>query len=377
MTVSNRISILIPIRAQSLEYCLDRLRLRDQFDLNGISVTLTDDGSPQDVGEALQAFCADRGWQYQRLETGDAPFSLARARNAGLANATTEWVFFDDLDMVYPRHFFTGIVNECALLSSSPFSFLSLPAVYLQETISKLIFVTGSIDQYVPQILSRLVLENPRGGPGNEMIESFAPASAILLMRKKTALSIGGYDESFSGWGGEDRDFIFRLLRANHELPRPVDFSATRRWNLNDTHSLAGWRSLFRLHGDYLARKGIYAFHLHHPPNEWRSQTGRTNIERAAKMAVTLDEGQAGDVEETPAQLALRQSLLFSVYSGAASSPPNARNTAQDRSRLATMAARWRKLKRDPHAYFRDSRSPLIRHLSRFFTERENEAGSG
>lgn len=367
------LSVIVPVRTSAPEFYLERLRLRDSCDLTDTETVLADDGSPEEVADELQAFCADRGWSYIRLETSHLPFSLARTRNAGLSAATAEWVLFDDADMVYETTFFGKLLKELPLIEETPLDFLSLPAVYLQEEISREVLARGKIDELLPSILTQLAFEDPRGSPANRVIESFAPASAVLAMKKETALAVGAYDNSFVGWGGEDRDFIFRLLASNRNLPKPKDFNATRTWNLNDTHEFAGWRALFRLHGDYLARKGIYAFHLFHRPNAWRSEAGRENIEKAAYVAQATTASNPPEEAETPAQQRLKNSLLFSVYADTNRDQLRLRFYSE-RSKTQAWTARVRKMRRDPHAYFRDSRLPILRILRHFFQERENEA---
>lgn len=372
MTVPAPISLLIPVRAQSLDFAIERLQMRERVDLSEVELIVTDDGSRTDISDGLREYCQHKKWRYARLDTANKPFSLARARNAGLAMASGEWVFFDDLDMAYDTRFFASMRTELDLLETIPLNFLSIPAVYLKQSISADIIDNGQIAPFIPEILAQLAFEDPRGADDNRTIESFAPASAILALRRETALTIGGYDESFSGWGGEDREFIFRLLAENSKLPRPRDFAQTRRWNLNDTHEFAGWRALFRLHGDYLARKGLYGFHLYHPPNAWRPETGRSNIDRAARMAAALQVPEISSDNRDGRHAFLRRSTLFSVYGTQVSSIAPRRNAVR-RSKPAAFLARLRKLKRDPHSYFRDSRSPVLRRLSRFFPIRENE----
>src|SRR5690606_15498515 len=111
------------------------------------------------------------------------------------------------------------------------------------------------------------------GSEDNATIEHFAPATGILAMRRKLAYRVGLYDTAFEGWGGEDRDLAFRLLFANDKITKPELFGTTKPWNLNTTSAFEGWRSLYRLHGDYLSRKGLYGYHLYHPKNEWRAET--------------------------------------------------------------------------------------------------------
>ena len=371
---SPSLSVVIPVRAQSAAFYVERLRLRDSCDLTGTETILTDDGSPEAEADNLRAFSDERGWRYQRLETGHLPFSLARARNAGAAFASSPWVFFDDADMVYETAFFSRLHKELGLLDGTPFTFLSLPAVYLSQESSKKVLARGSIDELVPDFLTRLALEDPRGGNDNIAIQNYAPASAILVMKKETALANGGYDEGFEGWGGEDREFIFRLLAANDKLPKPNDFTATRVWNLNDTYEFAGWRSLFRLHGDYMARKGFYAYHLFHEPNAWRTSGDRGNIEEAARRALSHSADSWGPAEEDASHRNIRNSLLFSVYKDVASAKDR-HSSPQRRSKGAVIAARIRKLAHDPHAFFRDSKLPLSNRISRLFRERTNEVG--
>lgn len=103
------------------------------------------------------------------------------------------------------------------------------------------------------------------------------PASGIILLRRKLALLAGGYDESFTGWGGEDRDFVFRLLSMNDNIYRPINFEETKDWNLNDTHVYQGWRALYKIIGEYMSKKGIYSYHIYHDKNEWFSEGIKNN----------------------------------------------------------------------------------------------------
>ena len=369
MPANAQLSILIPVRTEQPDFVLKRLKLRDGCDFGGVEVVLTDDGSGEAAARHLHEFCQAREWTYQRLETGAAPFSLARARNAGLDQADTRWVFFDDADMAYGSRFFQSLQAELKLLDQTPFNFVSFPAAYLSSSVSEEVMAQGTIDPSLPRLLTHAMLEDPRGGENNRVIDSFSPASAILAMAKSTALAAGGYDERFEGWGGEDRDFIFRLLAANKALPRPAEFEATRMTNLNDTHNFAGWRSLFRLHGDYMARKGFYAFHLYHDAKTWRSKEGQTrNFQMAASNALSFQDRDREQFVEGQSHLALRRSLIFSTYADSFEGIP-----AQSRKSSGNVSARYRKLLRDPHAFFRDARSPILRALRHCFPERHNQ----
>jgi hypothetical protein len=195
----------------------------------------------------------------------------------------------EDVDIVYANDFYSRLIVEVDLLEETPFNFLSVPVVYLKEDISESIFQSGYIDGYIPQILTAAQFENPKGGDQNRIVESFSPATALFVVRKCTLMHVGAYDEYFEGWGGEDRDVAYRLLSFNDKLKKPEEFEITKNWNLNDTSEYKGWRSAYRLTGDYLAAKGFYGFHLFHEKLDWRTNAGGVqNINFAKDKAVAL-----------------------------------------------------------------------------------------
>jgi len=249
--------------------------------------TIVDDGSPQIPAQEIREFCAARNYQYLRLDSGHEPFSLSRARNAGLRAAKTEWVCLEDADLVYPQNHYQRLILELEQLDRTPFNFLTVPVAYLAETTSVEITEAGTVDPFLPRLTSAILLESPVPDTTNNILEHFAPATSVLALKKQTAMLVGGYDETFAGWGGEDRDFAFRLLRANDKLERPSVFGTSKPWNLNDTCVYEGWRSLYCLVGDYAAMKALYGFHLWHPHLPWRTGD-KTNIQYASEKAKRL-----------------------------------------------------------------------------------------
>lgn len=280
-------TVIVPIRSSDSDFYIQRLKFRDKCDLTNVSTLIVDDGSPEKVSKTLKVFCAERKWNYVKIASEDVPFSLARARNTGFDYTKTEWVYTDDADMIYERNFFQKIRNEISSFDAHPFNFLTIPAVYLSNKQTQDIWTTDNLDNHVPSILSKYMTENPRGSLGNEFIQHYAPSSAILVMRRHLALQVGSYDETFAGWGGEDRDFVYRLLKSNKDISMPDVFDETKSWNLNDTHVYEGWRSVYKMMGDFAARKGLYSYHPYHPINEWRGE-GTPNLDIAAEKAKTL-----------------------------------------------------------------------------------------
>lgn len=282
------LTVTLAIRTNDFDVYAEKLRFRDRCNMERVKTVVVDDGSPETVSKQIQEFCRQRKWSYVYLDTRSSDFSLARARNAGLLATTTEWMFTDDADNIYEKDFFYRLLKEIDFVNQTPFTFLTIPHVYLSDEMSRHILAENDLESYVPFILSRMMLENPRGSePGNIAIQHYAPASAMIAVRKKTAMLVGGYDAEFKGWGGEDRDFVFRLLMENPAIKLPEAFHVTKKWNMNDTHVYEGWRSLYRMLGDYMGKKGFYAYHIYHDWNQWRTPSGSNqNRDFAAERAL-------------------------------------------------------------------------------------------
>ncbi len=281
-----QLTLIIALRCDDFAQYKDRLSLRRRLDLRHVHTIIVDDGSPRKAAKEIQQFCADYDYEYHYIgQQGSRPFSLSRARNVGLLSAKTEWVCFEDADLTYRTEHYQQLLGLLNGLDQTPFNFVTVPAVYMTEEQSQKIFEHGSVDHFANSIISAANLCDPRGKSPNDIVETFSPATSIVAVKRQLALIVGGFDEQFAGWGGEDRDFAFRLLLANEQIEKPSEFPITKTWNLNDTAEFKGWRALFKMMGDFTARHGVYAFHLHHEILPWRSDLSKANINLAAGLA--------------------------------------------------------------------------------------------
>jgi predicted glycosyltransferase involved in capsule biosynthesis len=288
-----KISSIIPLRADNFDFYRQRLDLRKNLDVAEVETIVVDDGSPDLVATQVENYCKKHEFKYVRIESSEYQFSLSRSRNYGVEAASCDWIIMEDADITYEKSFYKKLAAEVELMDETPFNFFSVPVVYLKQEISESIFNSGEIDSFIPRILMAAQFENPKGDINNKIVESFSPATALFVVRKSTLMHIGGYDNFFEGWGGEDRDVAFRLLAFNEKIRIPVEFGVTKKTNLNDTVEYKGWRSLYRLTGDYLAAKGLYGFHLFHHKLDWRSDEITTlNFKYAENKALSISKKQ-------------------------------------------------------------------------------------
>jgi len=131
---------------------------------NPDQLIVVDYGCPQNVGDWVEANLPS----VTVIRVNDDPgFLMARARNAGLAACITDFVFFIDADVKIKKGFVDWLKIHC---DQSSFY---------------------------------------RAGPVNGELDKTTWGSYIVPA--KIVSKIGGYDEIFSEWGGEDDDLYHRL----------------------------------------------------------------------------------------------------------------------------------------------------------------------
>lgn len=284
------LSVIIPLRENDNVDVAERLRWKRIP--TWVEVIVVDDGSKDSA--PIEAAVKELGWTYLYLQTCDAPFSLARARNRGIRAATGEFLYFEDVDFLHQGHFYSRLQRVASNMDAVPFNFAAVPALFLTEAASdNLIESLGdgsALDSKIDDYLAQLPFINP--DEPNELCASFAPVGSNILVRRDLCFHVGLFDEFFNSWGGEDRDFIFKLLNHNSSILKPRDFSATKKWKIHRTNAYEGWRSIYRLHGDWLRDLGIYAVHLYHPDNAWKDpQMRRANFTYAETKAREVASG--------------------------------------------------------------------------------------
>jgi hypothetical protein len=116
------------------------------------------------------------------------------------------------------------------------------------------------------------------------MIVKVSSGTSVVVVNRHHYLSLGGQDESFEGWGYEDYEFNTRLTILSRWFPMPIDWLSMA-GNFITISEFKGWKAVYRLHGDWLANKGIYLFHQHHQTDsDYRAHEPRNLDRLTARM---------------------------------------------------------------------------------------------
>ena len=168
-----------------------------------IQVVCMDDLDIFDIPEGLNVSV--------HLMNGPHQLPLAAARNMGITATKTDNVIFIDVDCLVSPTLFASL-----LMALQAENIIAAYPLYLP-----MVPDTGSYTKLEPQAVPHPSREQiPFGQPVDHLLFW----SLIFAIKKETFKNIGGFDESFIGYGAEDTDFAMMFNKAGVEQIFVRDF---------------------------------------------------------------------------------------------------------------------------------------------------------
>jgi len=175
-------------------------------------VIIADDGSKNETQDVIAEF--KRILPIIHTWQADKSFRAARSRNLALAKVESPYLILIDGDCLLPPRFVEGhlkLAEENKVIAGS--------RNLLSPHVTKKLLLNASIKELAASFSSikfqRWPVNSFRGlTPSNWKIVR----SCNMSLHTDRILNIGGFDESFVGWGLEDSDCVVRLINAGVEV---------------------------------------------------------------------------------------------------------------------------------------------------------------
>ncbi|QWE11893.1 glycosyltransferase family 2 protein [Polynucleobacter sp. AP-Titi-500A-B4] len=221
-----KISVIVATynRVDALNLVLQSLET--QGDKN-FEVIIADDGSRNETREFINRYAGTSRLDIKHIWHEDKGFRLALIRNLASHSATGDYLIFLDGDCIVQPDF----IEHHRALAQKGF-LVTGSRVLLNEALTKELLSTPRWD--FKKFTSKLLMYRLNGGInkywplkikfGNGVWRDYKKfvwrriKGCNLACWKADADAINGFDETLTGWGHEDADFVFRLQR--HHIKR-------------------------------------------------------------------------------------------------------------------------------------------------------------
>lgn len=256
------LGVIVPLRVSTdRQDAIDRLQFlkMDAACPNDVTFLIIDDGSPIEYSNKILAKCKEYNLGYAKINSESSIFSIGRCRNVGAMLLKTEYILFQDVDLMIYDGFYNTLLTEIDIqdLNSNARDFLMVPYIFLTE------YGTKEYLKLNERKRRQFFLHKAIIGDDN-YIEKISCGTSATVYRRIYFLARGGNDDRFEGWGYEDLECNARCFRHANKFPTPSNWALDYK-NFFTICEYKGWKSGYRLFGDLLFTKGIATFHAWHP----------------------------------------------------------------------------------------------------------------
>lgn len=184
-------------------------------------VLIADDGSGPETMALIEKYKAKFTIPLKHIWHEDKGFRLAMIRNKALVNSSSDYIVQIDGDIILHRNFIQDHKKF-----AHPGTFVRASRVYINEAASKKLiknkevglsaFSNGISNFFsalrIPFLWPFFELKYKNSGQ-----ERYEIHGCNMAFWREDALKVNGYDEQFTGWGPEDKEFVARLINIGRK----------------------------------------------------------------------------------------------------------------------------------------------------------------
>lgn len=202
-------------RPSLLEKCLMSLSNQSEFP---DEIIVADDGSKEDIISVLKKFKEKfNNIPIKFVTQDDTGFRLSRCRNNGAREASSDFLFYVDQDLIFTKNFIKTIKDN---IKYNHF-IVGWPIRTTEEQLGKITdydIENFNFDKFITEKQTKLVKKQFCKDSLYRILNNLKLRKRGVKFRggvsgffKNDFIKINGYDENYIGWGNEDDDFGRRL----------------------------------------------------------------------------------------------------------------------------------------------------------------------
>ena len=199
---------------QALSLCLQSVMLQIQ---KPTEIIIADDGSKEETKALVKEYQGKSRVPIKHIWHPDEGFRLASIRNKAIAAATTDYIVQVDGDLILHPYF---VADHLTMKKEGYFVAGSRVMLSKRSTSNLLAHNSINLRKYAQPSLDmngirsgllRRYLAKRYKAKGKH---TFYVKGCNMAFFKSDLLKVNGYNESFTGWGSEDRELAIRLINA-------------------------------------------------------------------------------------------------------------------------------------------------------------------
>lgn len=180
-------------------------------------VVVADDGSTEETRRLVESMQADFPCLLTYVWQEDKGFRVSKARNEALKVASGDYIIFSDGDLLFHRHF----VKDFTKAARPGFALIGTRLFLSRDFTEELLEQGSGYASFKPK--GKQIEKNALNGMRVSGIYRLFKVHSKPCLSLRGGLAgmyrteidtIGGFDESYEGWGAEDTDMVIRLLHS-------------------------------------------------------------------------------------------------------------------------------------------------------------------